>query len=204
MPLWSRATLLFLVLFSAACGAQYETKHVMDYRIYVDGDSQLVESVNYLMDDFNDEFGDVVLEYVNDREEANSFVRFKSGMRDRENKLGLGQWITVTTEEGADLLPRNQKLDRTVVYSMEIDFDYENFKSKSRQSYDRDSSDWAHLYHLFCHEIGHGLQMDHSSRRLSVMYPSIPEASLPNLDYSSFFDRARTFFAKSTNIGAIE
>ena len=189
---------VFLLYLAQACGAKYETNHVQDYKLFIEtDDDDLLETVQILSEEYNDDFGSDVLSIVGSRDEANSFIRFRSGLRRSENKLGLGQWITVTTEEGPDLLPRRDVLDRTVVYSMEIDFDLENFQSKSDGRFDHQSPNWKHLYHLFCHEVGHGFQMLHSNERLDVMFPSIPEASLKDLQYDEYFERARAFFQRS-------
>ena len=79
---------------------------------------------------------------------------------------------------------------------MEIDLDFDNFKEKTDSRFAQNSADWNHLYHLFCHEIGHGLQMGHDASTSSVMYSTIPQASRPQVDYEDYFLRARRFFMR--------
>ena len=56
------------------------------------------------------------------------------------------------------------------------------------------SDNYQHLYHLFCHEVGHGLQMDHDDEKQSIMYKSIPDSYAFQPEYDYFFDEARLFF----------
>ncbi|NRA65584.1 MAG: hypothetical protein HRU19_13940 [Pseudobacteriovorax sp.] len=184
-----------LSLFNLACGS-YETVHIKDYKVFVETDSyELRETIDSLTAQYNDDFGGEALEIVDDREEANSYIRFIDGLKSEENKLGLGQWITVTANEGQDIASGGSgNLERTVVYSMELDFDLENFESKQIKRDDKDSGEWRHLYHLFCHEVGHGLQMDHEASLDSVMYRSIPENSRDFVNYDKYFMNARNFF----------
>ena len=187
--------LSFFYVLTSACGS-YTTVNVKDYKIFVEtDDNDLQETIDQLTEQYNDEFGGEALEIVTDYEEANSYIRFISGLRSNQNKLGLGQWITITANEGQDIFPgASENLERTIVYSMELDFDLENFKSKMAMKDDPESGEWRHLYHLFCHEVGHGLQMDHDDHRESVMYRSIPDSSRPNIDYDNYFTKARKFF----------
>ena len=75
-------------------------------------------------------------------------------------------------------------------------FDLENFKRKTRGRFDKGSVEWRHLYHLFCHEVGHGLQMDHDGNPRSVMYSKISQQSRDDLDYEDYFTKAREFFTQ--------
>ena len=49
-----------------------------------------------------------------------------------------------------------------------------------------DSDNYQHLYHLFCHEVGHGLQMDHDEDQGSIMYKSIPDNYALSLSMITF------------------
>lgn len=190
---------VFSILLIAACGNQsYVTEHIVDFRIFPDTQDPIVlDSLELLTEQYNDEIGFTAINLVYDKDEANSFINFPVGLRSSENKLGLGQWITVTTAEGRDILPSKRVLTRSVIYAMEIDFDFQNFRDKSLRSlHNNDEKAWAHLYHLYCHEIGHGLQMNHEDVKSSVMYPSIPEQSRPNVAYDKYFQNARKFFER--------
>ena len=187
--------LFLFTSFVVSCGS-YKTVYVKDFRVFIETDSNdLRDTVETLTLSYNDEFGGEALTLVDDKEDANSYIRFISGLRATKDKLGLGQWITVTAHEGQDVIAGGGKsLERTVVHSMELDFDLENFTAKQNGKFDRSSGEWKHLYHLFCHEVGHGLQMEHDEHKQSVMYKSIPEKSRNNLDYDGYFNAARSFF----------
>ena len=188
-------SMAFLSVFFTACGS-YTTTHIRDFRIYVQSDNDEVkETIGVLTEDYNNQFGGEALTLVDREEEANSYIRFISGLRARENKLGLGQWITITSQEGQDLLPSGSgDLQKTVMHTMEIDFDLENFKDKMNSRTDKKHGHWKHLYHLFCHEVGHGLQMGHEPSKTSVMFRSIPDKSRDVVDYKTYFAQARMFF----------
>ncbi|WP_207912312.1 hypothetical protein [Pseudobacteriovorax antillogorgiicola] len=184
-----------LSLLFTSCGSSYTTTHIKDFRVYIEtNDDEVRETVYELADEYNSDFGAEALTIVDEQEDANSYIRFISGLRARDNKLGLGQWITITSQEGRDLLPSNSSLQKTVMHTMEIDFDLENFRSKMDSRYEKASGQWRHLYHLFCHEVGHGFQMGHDTSKDSVMYRSIPDNSRPQVDYDDYFRRARKFF----------
>lgn len=188
---FSKLFLLISVLLQA-CGADYQTEHVRDYRIYVESqDPEMVETIEALAVTFNDQYGEDVLTFTDDAETANSFIRFRDGLVAEQGKLGYGNWVATSTFEDEDLMPGKRRLQRTIVYSMDIEFDRENIKKRVDSRFDHNSNDWAHLYHLFCHEVGHGMQMDHSEIQNSVMYKSIGEGSRPDVDYDKFFAAAR-------------
>ncbi len=188
---WSNVWIL-LVFFLQACGAEYQTDHIRDYRIFVESsDTDMLETVEMLADQFNADYGEEVLRFTSDPESANSYIRFRSGLLSDEGKLGFGNWVATSTIEEEDIMPGKQQLKRTVVYAMDIEFDLENFQKRLVNRFDSQSNDWAHLYHLFCHEVGHGMQLDHSEIRNSVMYKSIAETSRPDVDYENFFVAAR-------------
>lgn len=185
-----------LLVLNVSCG-QYTTKNIRDYNIFVESDDEEIQdTIRVLTEEFNEQFGGEAITIVDTVEESNSSIGFIRGLKARENKLGLGQWITVTSEEGQDLLPSSnrQKLEKTVIFSMEIDFDLENFRDKMGSRESKEGGDWNHLYHLFCHEVGHGLQMGHEGNIRSVMYKSIPDQSRIGVDYDRFFEKARDFF----------
>jgi hypothetical protein len=190
---------LSLIFFTSllACGRpDYQTQHVLDFRIFTSTqDRELGNAVDILASRFNDDIGFEALKMTDDRFDANSFISFELGLRDKGDVLGLGQWTTVTLQDNGDPLAFRRTVKRTISYSMDIVFDRDNFK---RRAYNPDvgSGDWAHLYHLFCHEVGHGLQLEHSDDRKSVMYSKIPDQSHFDLKYELFFQKARAFFAR--------
>lgn len=187
-------SLLTLVsfVFITAC-QDYKTVAVKDFRIYADTDSPAIKhSIEVMVAHYNRDFGSTALTLVDKPENSNSRIRFTPGLHEDGQKLGLGQWITTRSEESS-LTIEGEKNTKTVVYAMDIEFDQENFDAKAPMI-DISSSDEAiHLYHLFCHEVGHGLQMVHSKDINSVMYPTIPEKATRSVNYKSYFASARAF-----------
>jgi hypothetical protein len=181
-----------------ACGrADYQTQHLVDFKIYTSTqDESLTSAISYLARRYNDDIGFEALRLTGDRYGANSFISFELGLKDKGDVLGLGQWTTVTMQDNGNPLAFRRTVKRTISYSMDLVFDRANFKRRVSNP-DLSSGDWAHLYHLFCHEVGHGLQLDHSDDRKSVMYSKIPDQSYEDLDYSSYFREARSFFARN-------
>jgi len=180
-----------------SCSVNYENEVEKDYRIYVDSrDEVLLESVKILADRFNQDLGVEALTIVDSEKEANSKISFRQGLRAEQQKLGLGQWVLTTVSEGRELFPSNKPLKKTLIYSMQLDFDLDNFKIKSSDVINGNvnSDNYQHLYHLFCHEVGHGLQMDHDDEQHSIMYKSIPDSYAFQPEYDYFFDEARLFF----------
>ena len=195
----SRFVLSFLCFLPilTSCSANYEEDVQKSYKIYVKSQNpKLIESIKVLSNKFNDDLGIDALEVVNSEKDANSKISFIKGLRENHGKLGLGQWILTTVNEGRGVLPANRPLKKTLTYSMDLEFDEENFLNKSSDILEgRDETDnYQHLYHLFCHEVGHGLQMDHDDESHSVMYKSIPDSYAFAPEYDYFFNEARLFF----------
>ncbi|MFY7930748.1 MAG: matrixin family metalloprotease [Oligoflexus sp.] len=175
-----------------ACG-ENRVVSVKDFRVYVaTEDAEMKGTVDVLVDRFNHEFGREVLKVVEDQALSNSIIRFQAGLREDGRKLGLGQWITTTTQQSAMTIEGNQITTR-VEYGMELAFDETNFRSKAPYIADADSPEAQHLYHLFCHEVGHGMQLDHTDERQNVMFPSIPDRPNREIDFDKFFVQVRRF-----------
>lgn len=187
--------LLFSIVFTSACG-QNRVVEVKDFKVFVESDEPGIQDVvKKLVGRYNQEFGSDVLTLVGTQAESNSLIRFEDNLREDGNKLGTGQWITTTTLGKAMSLEgevRTTKID----FGMEVAFDSENFRSKA-EKFDVNSEANQHLYHLFCHEIGHGMQMDHTEDRHSVMFPSIPEKANREIAFGDYFSQARSFMGSS-------
>ena len=124
---------LFTALFLQVSCGEYTTNYVKDYNIFVQSeDDEINDTIRALADQYNNDFGAEAISIVDDEDDSNSRIGFISGLKSRENKLGLGQWITMTSEEGRDLVPSasGSNLQKTVVYSMELAFDLQNFRQK--------------------------------------------------------------------------
>jgi hypothetical protein len=187
-------TLLFALFFFSAC-QEYHVVAVKDFRIYTDTKNpELKKAIRILAQRYNKDMGSRTLTIVDREEDSNSRIRFTSGLHDNGHKLGLGKWIT-TTNQKSTLTLKGEKNTQTVAYAMDIEFDQENFEAKVAFLNDSSSEEAQHLYHLFCHEIGHGLQMDHSPENSNVMFPTIPDKPTRFVDYKAYFNRARSFMS---------
>ncbi|MCX6131359.1 MAG: hypothetical protein NTX25_20145 [Proteobacteria bacterium] len=155
-------TVLAGLLVSFGCRETKEFHQVKNFQIYVDSDEEVfTHAIKTLAADYNSKLGIEVLNVVDTEELSNSVIHFKSGMSNDNKKLGLGQWHTAT--QAKTLGQVNKKQITTVTYGMEITFDRENFKRKSLLIMDTNSDEYKHLFHLFTHEVGHGMQLDHNN-----------------------------------------
>jgi hypothetical protein len=187
--------LLFFSLFAFTACQQYHVVAVKDFRIYAETeDPDLQRAIRILANRYNQDMGSQSLTIVDRPEDSNSRIRFIQGLHNDGHKLGLGKWIT-TTEQKSRLTLMGEKSIQTVAYAMDIEFDQENFESKLASIDDAKSAEAQHLYHLFCHEIGHGLQMDHSKDSTSVMYPTIPDKPTRSINYRAYFSQAHSFLS---------
>jgi hypothetical protein len=193
--MFGRILTLFFAFFVLTACQEYHVVAVKDFRIYAETqDPELKKAVKVLAQRYNKEMGSQTLTIVDREEDSNSRIRFTSGLHESGHKLGLGKWIT-TTQQKSTLTFKGEKNTQTVAYAMDIEFDLENFKAKVTSVNDSTSEEAQHLYHLFCHEIGHGLQMDHSPENSNVMYPTIPDKPTRYVDYKAYFKQARSFMS---------
>lgn len=201
LPMLSRFSMLkrslsalLLVFLSFAC-RETHVHEVKNFRLFVETDTpSLKYSVQILVSDYNRRLGSDAMTVVDTREESNSLIHFRKDLIKEGRKLGLGQWISVAKEEVNGSF--NQDTTTTIEYGMDILFDLDNFVNKAAYIQDPDSNEYKHLFHLFAHEVGHGMQMDHSDDITSVMYPSIPESSSRDLNYTAYFQHIRMFMAQ--------
>ncbi len=188
--------LFFSLVFLFAC-QEYHVVTVKDFRVYAETqDPDLQNAIKILAKRYNKDMGSQALTIVDQPEDSNSRIRFVRGLHNDGHKLGLGKWIT-TKKQQSTLTLKGEKNTETVAYAMEIEFDQENFETKLAALENSGSDEAQHLYHLFCHEIGHGLQMEHSPEHANVMYPTIPDKPIRYVDYKAYFSRARSFLSKS-------
>ena len=179
----------FYLIFLGACGAPKEV-HNKDYRLYFETeDPALQEEAERLIHHFNQDVGFQALTYMPSAEGSNSLVSFREGLRASEGKLGYGQWVTHSST--SSLEKRLFSGGKTEVeYSMALELDQDFVENRAGLA--TSDPEWCRLYILFCHEVGHGLQMDHHTDRQSVMYPVIN--SCDGLDFSKFFKDVNAFF----------
>lgn len=187
VPAWAGQSLSVVVLsLLTACGGSYNTTKVKNYRLsLVEGDKSLVPELKTLVEDFNRFAGITVLQYVDDPGTSNSPVAIIKGLEAQtrretgESDVGLGQYLTQTTEQSPFLTPPGQRPKREISYSMSIKFDYDYMAQRSH--YDQQK--------LFFHEVGHGLEMDHSPNVRDVMYSDVGGAK----DFEPFFAYVRAY-----------
>jgi hypothetical protein len=195
--------LLTFMLFSLSTLACREShvEELKNFRIFVETDEVSLEhSVQILVDAYNRQLGFDALFIVDRKEESTSQIRFHQGLINDGRKLGLGQWTAMHrySVEGTF----NQSRKTTIEYGMDVIFDLENFQKKAAYIQDPDSDQYKHLFHLFCHEVGHGMQMDHVHDEESVMFPSIAEKGARPVDYPEYFEDIQVFMQGAPAAGA--
>ena len=183
---------LFAVVscFSLIACKDYKVHEVKDFRLYVKSDdTELKAAINELAAQYNKDVGAKALTVVDNKGDANSSISFVENLADKGgSKLGLGQWITTERENNNGA---SKKI--TVYHSMALEFDAANFEGKLAGMADKNSDAYKHLYHLFCHEVGHGMELNHSDDRSNVMYKSIPERYTSAINFDAYFAYIRSY-----------
>ena len=185
-------TLLALTPLFTACG-QYAEVHEKHYKIFFNTqNAAILSEADRLITNFNDNVGFYALEKVGTIGDANSTVQFPKGLRENEGKLGYGQWRVERGHNHAIHRALNKDVTHKVEYSMGLEFDFDFVKSRAGKDFD--DPEYIRLVALFNHEVGHGMQMDHSSDPQSIMYPSIhSSANVESYDFEAFYERVRGF-----------
>ena len=178
-----------VIIFIQGCG--YKEVEVIDYRLYFDTqDQSLVKETRRLVAYYNQRVGAEVLHLAASREDANSPIIWTQGLQDQDRKIGYGQWRTTTKQDSQFGAITGKKPRRTTDYSMAIEFDYAFFSQRMTQA--TTSPQWQELFVLFCHEVGHGLTMNHEEDNKSVMYKYVDGAD--GVKFDEYFARVRAFF----------
>ena len=176
----------------SACGSSTVVhKSVKNFRLSLDPRyKQLEPTFVELIDSFNHHAGFTALRLVDAPDKANSTIVITNGLTDAFHKVGFGQWIIETQEnksvtaQGAPLVT---KIDH---YEMRIEFD-QSFVG-NLALHEGDSSSRYELEKLFFHEVGHGMQMEHSKDESDVMFENIGGQK----DFDRFFARVHDFYDK--------
>lgn len=184
----------FVSIFSIVACKEYKVREIKDFRLYVDSeDLELKAAIKELAEQFNKDVGAKALTVVESKDASNSNISFVENLKDEQgSKLGLGQWITTETQKNSFKAYGAQR-EVTVYHSMDLEFDTANFAGKLKGLSDKSSNEYKHLYHLFCHEVGHGMQLDHSDDKSSVMFKSIPSKYTRAIDFNGFFTYVRSY-----------
>jgi len=176
--------LLSLISLLNACGqAGQGEREQKEYRIYVNSDDNEVQNeFRSLVDLFNARTCAKVIALVENADDANSHVTLTKGLQKRDGKVGWGQWERISYSNNT------AGSDRTLVYTMSLEFDYDYVHNRLNSDNENKRYD---LTKLFSHEVGHGLQMEHDAGNVrSVMYPDISGEK----DFDPFFKQVRGFF----------
>lgn len=179
-------TLIFALLGLTACG-QVQRTNVRDYNFYIDSnDSALVGTVARLMATFNRMAGANILMLTSDAS-TRSHVSFSENLNGHNGYVGYGSWEEHRTAGPAatSFMPSSHE---TRTYSMNLTFDKAFFSARAQSRSPEDERD---LLLAFCHEVGHGLMMNHEDAPESVMYSSMDGAK--DRDYAAFFQATRSF-----------
>lgn len=177
-----------------SCGAYHES-HIKEYRLYfATRDARIIREVKDLIREYNKDVGYQVLHFAETQGEANSTVLFTRGLKETEGKLGYGRWETEMYQEPDFRRIEGRTLERVITYSMELEFDVGFFEERLNLS--QSSPEWRRLYLLFCHEVGHGLQMPHvENDDNDVMAPTIKSAD--HVRFDEYFANVRTFLERT-------
>ena len=188
--------IICLNMLLVACGRYSETK-VKEYSLhFYSQEPVILQAGQKLVTEYNRMAGLPILSFMAKEDDANSNVEFVQGLNSTDGKLAYGQWVTETNQEPVTRSLEGRPLQKTVYYSMNLEFDYKYFKDRAAQS--TDSLEWKTLFVLFCHEVGHGLTMDDlydKGDRLNIMYGIIDVQDIPSKDFKGYFERARKFLA---------
>ena len=193
-----RSMLFLLMVLSIVACKEHRMDQIKNFRILVDSnDPALQNSIRVLVQDYNSRIGYDALSVTDASEDSTSVIRFRKGLIEDGRKLGLGQWTTLKSLTSKGYIERTETT--TIEYGMEIVFDEENFSRKSVSIADETSEGYKHLFHLFAHEVGHGMQMNHADAIDNVMYPNIPEEKSRDLNYDLYFENIRQFMGHASN-----
>lgn len=182
----------------SSCGVKENVEYQKDFQVYIDSeDPTLVNVMRDLTDDFNDQAGREAINIVDRVQDSNSSIEFTEGLLKEYRYLGYGSGIKEEIKEGPKFKGLSIEQKSKVIHSMQLQFDADNFSKRaySLTGDDGDSQNWDHLYHLFCHEVGHGLLLQHdASSKYNVMHPVINSVEKEDLKYEDFFRQVNDFF----------
>lgn len=178
---------LGLAFLATGCGTSFETVKVKNYRLAVlEESAQFNRTFRSLIGDFNECADMQALSYETDPAKANSAIVMTDGLRERDGKVGWGQWLAETRKENPVFRPPGAEPKKIVTYSMRLEFDTDYMRKRIESP----SSDHTRdLQKLFFHEVGHGMKMDHHPDSSRVMHHDISG----DKDFSGFCQRVRNF-----------
>lgn len=180
-------SLLFLsiLVLNQACGSKLSQHEVKDYKFDLQvEDEKLREEIVSLMDQFNARACAPILS-IADNGASNSTIKITDGLEARDGKVGWGRWTKRSVQSDADLFEKGEVKS---FYGMDLEFDKGYFNRRIASDNEELRKD---LFKLMSHEVGHGLEMGHSSNPDHLMYPDISGQK----DLRAFFVNVRAYIS---------
>ncbi len=187
-----KSIITFIILSSllASCGSDIPVKLHKNYSFYVESqDPQHRVLFKELAEEYNSDVGFEALNVVDDRAAANSTIVMTNNLQQVDGKIGWGQWMTETVEKTSPLTLHMSPASKEVFFSMRVEFDVDYIDHRLRTNRIKDRTE---LRKLWCHEVGHGLQLEHAAEQSDVMYYSIQGEK----DFDTYFAQVRSFFSR--------
>jgi hypothetical protein len=185
---------VYLILSSMlifACGDVYENVERKHYVLGLhSSDDKLRRQFEFLIDEFNQEAGFDALSFGTSPNQINSSIILTKGLKERDGKVGWGQWIVATettANSSSKILSTEFKRVHNYTMRLELDEDY-----VMQRIYSDDEAKKYDLKKLLYHEIGHGFQLDHAPQPGNLMYYDI----YGKKDFEMYFSQVRKFFKK--------
>jgi hypothetical protein len=180
---------LVLALILTSCGAQVDKKEVKTFVLGLkQGNESFKPLIKHLIEDYNTNVGQTVLEFSETMDGANSPILITKGLEQRDGKVGWGQWFASTERSGTTVSVPGVRSSETTRYSLQVEFD-EDFLATSEKEVKAGELS-IEVRKLFAHEVGHGFQLQHVVPKDDVMYCNISGEK----DFSTYWPRVRAFF----------
>jgi len=170
--------------FLAACGTD-TSKNKSYHLAFVGSDYGLYQTFQGLIDNFNQSAGKTVLFLETDATKASSQIQLVENMVNITNFDGIAE--NGILGDGRPVISQSQtkfgfKTADNKNYSMVIKFDL-HFIQNSRAK---------GLAIIFDHEVGHGLEMQHTANIKDIMYPNC-EITDTDKDFDGYFKAVRNY-----------
>jgi hypothetical protein len=185
--IWQAGLIIIHSFAFASCGPKGSKESIKDFRLYVHTENtEFKEKIEVLVRDFNQDSCFEALKVVTSPKQGNSNIHFVKDMQKSRSQIGYGEYVIHTQKPNA--LSFSDKEVR--IHSMNLYFDAGYFTNKLNIK-EKESAQRS-LKVLFSHEVGHGLEMKHSTSRADIMY----ESTVGKKDFDPFFTRVRQYFGQ--------
>lgn len=180
--------LLTISTLLIGCGEDYKVIKIKDYKLSIfQGEESDFKILEDLINRYNQDVGRHVLSFERSPASANAPVKIMPSLREvypeaSSDPAGVGSSYVITKTEHPLVEVTGRKAKMWMKHFMELFFQQDIFRSNNPQL----------VYRLFCHEVGHGLEMDHNrASRHEVMYPYLYDD--PETDFNSYFEHVRQY-----------